>query len=638
MSMYRQLWLAVIVSTLLALIGSLLGSTLGARVYLQEQLQMKNMDNAAVLALSLGQTNTDAIGIELAVSALFDSGHYEFIRVVDPLGKTIVERQAPTGQHEAPEWFVRLLPISPTPGQAQISSGWKQLGTVTLASHSRFAYRSLWRSVIGLISVLGVAGLFSGYLATLILRRLRVPLNTVISQAQAIAERRFVTSEVPRVPELRQLAEAMNVAVERLKFMFDEEAARLEAVRQEANSDALTGLANRSHFMATLRQALEAEDAHGGSLLLIRLANLAGVNQHIGRDATDQWLHGIGAVLQAAAGKKGAAARLNGADFALLLPEHDGNTRDFVARLLASLTRESEPYVKEAAAAYIGFGGFVPNTDLAALLSRTDAALASAESAGISGMAEAVQDDEAMPRSGEQWEQTIRRALASNWVRLVSFPVKRLDGSLSHRECPLRLMFDAEGEWLPAGRFLPIAERLKLTPELDLAAIGLGLKELEQNPQLAGLAINLSGSSIESVKFRDSVRALLRAYPKSAPRLWLEIPEAGALQHFDSFRLLCRDLQDAGCIAGIEHFGRQFSQIGLLHGLGLDYIKVDASFIRGIESNPGNQTFLKGLSAIAHGIGMLVFAEGVVSEAELNALSQLGFDGATGPAIKDVAA
>ncbi len=318
MSMYRQLWLAVIVSTLLALIGSLLGSTLGARVYLQEQLQMKNSDNASALALSLSQTNTDIVGIELAVSSLFDSGHYEFIRVVDPLGKIIAAHQAPAGQHDAPEWFVRLLPISPAPGQAQISSGWKQLGTVTLASHSRFAYRSLWRSVVGLVSVLGVAGLFSGYLATLILRRLRVPLKAVINQARAITERRFVTSEVSHVPELRQLAEAMNATVERLKYMFDEEAARLEAVRQEANSDSLTSLANRSHFMATLQQALEAEDAQGGSLLLIRLANLTEVNHSLGRDATDQWLRSIGTALKSSAGK-GAAARLNGADFALLL-------------------------------------------------------------------------------------------------------------------------------------------------------------------------------------------------------------------------------------------------------------------------------------------------------------------------------
>ena len=250
-------------------------------------------------------------------------------------------------------------------------------------------------------------------------------------------------------------------------------------------------------------------------------------------------------------------------------------------------------------------------------------------------MAEAALDDEDMPRNGEQWAQTIHRALESNWVRLVSFPVKRLDGSLSHRECPLRLMFDAGGEWLPAGRFLPVAERLKLTPELDLAAIRLGLKELEQNSDITGLAINLSGSSIESAEFRNRVRGLLRANPKSVRRLWLEIPETGALQHLDNFRLFCRDLQEAGCIAGIEHFGRQFSQIGLLHDLGLDYIKVDASFIRDIENNPGNQTFLKGLSSIAHSIGMQVFAEGVVSEAELNALIPLGFDGATGPAIKD---
>ncbi|MDQ1303719.1 MAG: hypothetical protein QG595_1702 [Pseudomonadota bacterium] len=637
MSMYRQLWLAVIVSTLLALIGSLLGSTLGARVYLQDQLQMKNMDNASVLALSLSQKSMDAVEIELVVSALFDSGHYEFVRVADPFGSTIAERRAPAGQHEAPEWFVRLLPISPGQGQAQISNGWKQLGTVTLASHSRFAYRSLWRSVLGLISVLAVAGLFSGYLATLILRRLRVPLNTVIHQAQAISERRFVTSEVPRVPELRQLAEAMNSTVARLKFMFDEEAARLESVRQEANSDPLTGLANRSHFMATLHQALDAEDAHGGSLVLVRLANLNDVNHRLGRDATDQWLRSVGSVIRAAA-SKGAAARLNGADFALLLPEHDDHTHEFVAALLSSLVKESEPYVAEGPAAYIGFGGFGLGSDMATLLSRIDAALASAESAGVNGMAEAAQDETNMPRSGEQWAQTIHLALKSNWVRLVSFPVKRLDGSFSHRECPLRLMFDADGDWIPAGRFLPVAERLKLTPELDLAAIRLGLRELEQSPQLSGLAINISASSIDSAGFRDSVRSLLRSQPKAARRLWLEIPENGALQNFESFRLLCRDLQEAGCITGIEHFGRQFSQIGLLHGLGLDYIKVDASFIRGIESNPGNQTFLKGLSSIAHSIGMQVFAEGVVSEAELNALGQLGFDGATGPAIRDIEA
>jgi EAL domain-containing protein (putative c-di-GMP-specific phosphodiesterase class I) len=86
---------------------------------------------------------------------------------------------------------------------------------------------------------------------------------------------------------------------------------------------------------------------------------------------------------------------------------------------------------------------------------------------------------------------------------------------------------------------------------------------------------------------------------------------------------------------GVEHFGRQFSEIGRLHDLGLDYLKVDGSFIRGLDSNHGNQAFLKGLTTIAHGIGLLVIAEGVTNDAELQALTLLGFDGATGPAVQD---
>jgi EAL domain-containing protein (putative c-di-GMP-specific phosphodiesterase class I) len=85
----------------------------------------------------------------------------------------------------------------------------------------------------------------------------------------------------------------------------------------------------------------------------------------------------------------------------------------------------------------------------------------------------------------------------------------------------------------------------------------------------------------------------------------------------------------------LEHFGRQFSEIGRLHDLGLDYIKVDGSFVRGLDGNAGNQTFLKGLSTIAHSIGLKVIAEGVTNEADLKALGPVGFDGATGPAVNE---
>jgi len=479
-----------------------------------------------------------------------------------------------------------------------------------------------------------VAGLVGGFLGSLVLGRLKKPLDAVIEQAKAITERRFVTIKEPEVPELRQLATAMNTTVTRLKSMFDEETARLENVRREANVDALTGLTNRRHFMAALRQSLDSEDAVGGTLLLIRVANLADVNLRLGRAATDEWLHRVGTAIGRLAGEAAGnlAARLNGADFAVLVDHHDG--RELAASLLAEVVRESESYVPNGASAYIGFGSFSAKTDADATLARVDAALAAAESRGVNAIEEALSHDDDMPRTAEQWSQMIKRALASGWVRLISFPVVALDGRLSHRECPLRLMFDADGEWLPAGRFLPIAERLKLTPALDLAAVALGLRELEQDPQLPGLAINLSAHSIESPEFRADLHALLDANRKTAPRLWLEIPETGALKHLEGLRTICRQFKALGCLVGLEHFGRQFSQIGLLHDLGLDYIKVDASFIRDVDSNSGNQAFLKGLSAITHNIGMKVFAEGVVSDREMAALKALGFDGATGPAVR----
>jgi EAL domain-containing protein (putative c-di-GMP-specific phosphodiesterase class I) len=71
--------------------------------------------------------------------------------------------------------------------------------------------------------------------------------------------------------------------------------------------------------------------------------------------------------------------------------------------------------------------------------------------------------------------------------------------------------------------------------------------------------------------------------------------------------------------------------------LGLDYLKVDASFVRGVDSNAGNAAFLKGLCGIAHNIGLQVLAEGVATSAELSALVSLGFDGATGPGVQEVA-
>ena len=212
MSLFRQIWLAVIASTVIAFAGSFLASMLTARHYLEQQLAIKNNDNAASLALSISQLDKDPVTIELQVAAIFDSGQYAVVRLTDPDGRTMIEKTNPSLAGNVPDWFVHIFPIVSVPGQAQISNGWNQFATIELVSHSHFAYQELWNGAFKLLGWFTLAGGLMGLLGMQLLGRIKRPLDAVVGQAQAIAERRFVSIAEPDTPELKSVAGAMTVS------------------------------------------------------------------------------------------------------------------------------------------------------------------------------------------------------------------------------------------------------------------------------------------------------------------------------------------------------------------------------------------------------------------------------------------
>jgi len=93
MSLIKQLWIGIAIVMSIAFGASFVVSTLSARHYLEQQLYVKNLDNASSLALSLSQMPKDAVTVELQIAAQFDAGHYRLIRLVAPSGEIIVERE-----------------------------------------------------------------------------------------------------------------------------------------------------------------------------------------------------------------------------------------------------------------------------------------------------------------------------------------------------------------------------------------------------------------------------------------------------------------------------------------------------------------------------------------------------------------
>jgi len=636
MSLYRQLVIAIILSSILALVGSVLTSTLSTRSYLVEQLRVKNQDNASALAISLSQTVNDPIKAELAIAAQFDNGNYKLVRYENARGEVVMEKTASENIAGVPQWFMNLLPIQVPRGYAKVSKGWVQLGSVTLESHSSYAYRSLWFSSLRMSIIMTLTALLGCLLGVLVLRRIKDPLDRVVDQAKAITEKRFMTIPVPRVPELKQLADAMNLTVKRLKTLFEEEASRLEQVRREANFDHVTNLPNRNFFMTQLREALHTEETAFGACLIFRISHLAEINKKYGRIVTDAVIKEVAQLITKYSKKmkNSLAGRLNGSDFALLVP--DSNPKKVAESLMKDIVKAIKRNTSNGQCGSIGIAQYQKGVSLTDIMNQIDLALASAESQGKNSvyLADAIENP-IFPKNLEGWSALIKKALKEKWMYLLSFPVGDFAGKIIHREGPLRIGVSKEGEWIPAGKFLPIAERLNLNDQLDLAAVQLGLIELKKNKKLPGYAINLSPLSLKTKTFIVELKKLLNSFGLESKKLWLEVPESGVFACFNDFRSLCLALKGTSVKLGIEHFGRQFDQINLLHDLGVDYVKVDATFVRDVDSNAGNQSFLKGLASMAHSIGMTVIAEGVLTEAEFKMLKKLGFDGATGPAVKE---
>lgn len=143
MSLYKKLWLGTVLLFLLLFSGSLLVTTLSAKSYLEQQISMKNADNVAILALSLAQQVTGSGQLESVLSAQFDTGFYELIELRDPEGRIIILRQEHPPIEDAPAWFISLFSINVQEGVASVQSDRQQIGTLTLRSHSRFAYEKL---------------------------------------------------------------------------------------------------------------------------------------------------------------------------------------------------------------------------------------------------------------------------------------------------------------------------------------------------------------------------------------------------------------------------------------------------------------------------------------------------------------
>lgn len=443
---------------------------------------------------------------------------------------------------------------------------------------------------------------------------------------------------------LRPLADGLHTLQLHQQRLFAEQASQLDQLRQQVHTDALTGLPNRRLFLARLAAVLaDGGGPAGAGLLLVRLKDLQGMNQRIGHTSADHVLQALAQALQAYTVRidQCFAGRLNGADFALLLPV-GGLAAETASALLRAL-RQPIAHIDASASVSAGAVELKGLLTAAHALALADAALAHAETqGGLIDDAPAALDTASVtgmaPAGESSWQRRIARALAQGRASLGGYEVRATDGRQLHLDCPLRLQLTPDGPMEPAARWLSLATRSRLCPDVDERAIALALQAIVAD----GVArcINVSGVSLASAEFVAAVSRRLEARPDAASRLWIDIPEAVALERPMLVREVSRRWRPLGVMMGLEHAGEGLTRIPRLIDLGLDCVRIDGRFVNGIagDEHADARRYLQGLVRLVQAVGLQVTAEGVRSPDDLEVLWDLGFDAATGPALALVGA
>ncbi|WIE50796.1 cyclic di-GMP receptor LapD [Pseudomonas sp. GM17] len=645
MSLFKQLLIAICLFLVVAFSGSFMVSLESSRTQYVNQLRSHAQDAATALALSLTPNIDDPAMVELLVSSIFDSGYYSSIRVINQVTEEVmVERSGTPEVSDVPDWFVKLIGLEPAGGDALVSRGWQQAARVEVVSHPMFAVAKLWQSALGSLGWLLLCGAVSAVLGALLLRRQLKPLDYMVQQSHAIARREFLSlPELPRTPELRRVVQAMNQMVEKLKALFQEQAERSERLRVESYQDNLTGLANRRYFEMQLNARVSnPEQASSGYLLLLRVKDLAGLNQRLGGQRTDQLLQAVGEQLQRECARypetHNLVTRIRGGEFAVLAP---GLVREEALQLaqnlenaLASLHATGATDV--ASVASIGLAPFVHGDSPQAVLGLGDQALAQAEAQGDTSWA--CLDHDAAASVGDDhhaWHTLLDGALSQQRFELYFQPVVATrDTVLVLHYKVLSRLLDEQGQTIAAGRFLPWLERFGWTSRLDLLMLEQVLKQMARHQD--SLALNLSAATLADPQALNKVFEILRQHSSLGPRLTLEIgeeqlPEQALLEQ------LTRRLRELGFSLSLQRFGGRFSMIGNLARLGLAYLKIDGSYIRDIDQESDKRLFIEAIQRAAHSIDLPLIAERVETEGELQVIREMGLYGVQGRLVGEPA-
>lgn len=467
-----------------------------------------------------------------------------------------------------------------------------------------------------------------GLLATHRLLDARAPISNLVLPLEVDGVARFIElSARPRYNRQGRFLGYQGVGS-------DITAARQAAdhIAHMARHDALTGLPNRLHLLESLDAALGGADEETRcAVMLVDLDRFKTINDSLGHVAGDELLRQVADCLRQVIERDMVPGRLGGDEFAIIVPA-------FSAR--AELERLSEAVISSlqgpfhhddqrlfvGASIGIAIGPGDGNT-VEELIRNADLALYRAKASGGNDICFYEPSLHAQADERRRMELALRSALDESEFHLVYQPIVDAGSSrIESFEALLRWSSPVFGDVSPM-RFIPLAEETGLIGRIGEWVLRTACAEAARWPRDISIAINVSPRQLQDPAFVVTLISAVTQAGLDPHRLELEVTETVFLELTNKTQKVLNQIQGFGVRLAMDDFGTGYSSLGYLRKAEFDTLKIDRSFINGLDDDdPESGAIIRAVVALAGSLGMKTVAEGVSTKEQLDQVRLLGCD------------
>jgi diguanylate cyclase (GGDEF)-like protein len=395
-----------------------------------------------------------------------------------------------------------------------------------------------------------------------------------------------------------------------------------------ARFDELTGLPNRVSFQNEID--CELSDSHNWSqlsaLLFVDLDQFKQVNDTLGHPAGDRLLCAVAERLREMMRPEDYVARFGGDEFVVFLRNirSSEDAAKLAARIVDKLSEayELDDHQVEIGAS-IGIALTSPGLGSDHLLKNADMALYRAKADGRGTYCFFREELAQSIEARRSLEIDLRHAMANEEFELYFQPLVNLkSGRISTCETLLRWNHPVRGPVSPAD-IIPVAEDMGLIVDLGRWILRRACMECMTWPEAVNVAVNFSSQQFHRRDVLNDVRYALEVSGLPAERLEIEITESSLLRNTQWTREVLSQLAASGVRISLDDFGTGYSSLSYLHTFPLHKVKIDRSFLEGIEGDRP-QMLLRGVARLSADLGMSVVVEGIETNEQLELISKDG--------------